>query len=174
MKHSNNCCHVSPLNFLLNSSEITFPFLLHVDRLRDTLIHEMCHAAAWLVSGVQAGHGAVWKKWWDTLSSDNPITFNTAFFYNNNLWCELQVVLGLNAILQYLVFTLGSFLGHYVQTMFTKTYLRSLDATATPSMLNLLTDVPTAHVRTREYFLDVWLRDTSGYLRILFYSFHTI
>lgn len=33
------------------------------DRLRDTLIHEMCHAAAWLISGVKAGHGPVWKKW---------------------------------------------------------------------------------------------------------------
>ncbi|KAJ6652486.1 hypothetical protein lerEdw1_011456 [Lerista edwardsae] len=31
------------------------------DRLRDTLIHELCHAAAWLLHGVQDGHGQVWS-----------------------------------------------------------------------------------------------------------------
>ncbi|XP_033356150.1 dentin sialophosphoprotein-like [Bombus vosnesenskii] len=33
------------------------------DRLRDTLIHEMCHAAAWLINGVSDGHGPFWTKW---------------------------------------------------------------------------------------------------------------
>ena len=33
------------------------------DRLRDTLIHELCHAAAWVISGIKAGHGSVWKRW---------------------------------------------------------------------------------------------------------------
>ncbi|KAK2563463.1 Germ cell nuclear acidic protein [Acropora cervicornis] len=32
------------------------------DRLRDTLIHELCHAAAWVISGIKAGHGSVWKR----------------------------------------------------------------------------------------------------------------
>ncbi|XP_035016496.1 germ cell nuclear acidic protein [Hippoglossus stenolepis] len=31
------------------------------DRLRDTLIHEMCHAATWLINGVRDGHGSYWK-----------------------------------------------------------------------------------------------------------------
>ncbi|XP_061690685.1 germ cell nuclear acidic protein [Syngnathoides biaculeatus] len=31
------------------------------DRLRDTLIHEMCHAATWLINGVRDGHGSLWK-----------------------------------------------------------------------------------------------------------------
>nr|XP_061793272.1 germ cell nuclear acidic protein-like [Nerophis lumbriciformis] len=31
------------------------------DRLRDTLIHEMCHAATWLINGVRDGHGRFWK-----------------------------------------------------------------------------------------------------------------
>ncbi|XP_070819028.1 germ cell nuclear acidic protein [Chaetodon trifascialis] len=31
------------------------------DRLRDTLIHEMCHAATWLINGVQDGHGNFWR-----------------------------------------------------------------------------------------------------------------
>ncbi len=33
------------------------------DRLRDTLIHEMCHAACWLISGCNGGHGPLFKNW---------------------------------------------------------------------------------------------------------------
>ncbi|KAJ8672503.1 hypothetical protein QAD02_003762 [Eretmocerus hayati] len=33
------------------------------DRLRDTLIHEMCHAATWLINNVSDGHGVFWKAW---------------------------------------------------------------------------------------------------------------
>jgi predicted SprT family Zn-dependent metalloprotease len=33
------------------------------DRLRDTLIHEMCHAATWLINNVSDGHGTFWKAW---------------------------------------------------------------------------------------------------------------
>ncbi|XP_075235108.1 uncharacterized protein LOC142332540 isoform X1 [Lycorma delicatula] len=33
------------------------------DRLRDTLIHEMCHAATWIINGVSDGHGPRWKFW---------------------------------------------------------------------------------------------------------------
>ncbi|KAJ8920688.1 hypothetical protein NQ315_004827 [Exocentrus adspersus] len=32
-------------------------------RLRDTLIHEMCHAATWIVNCVSDGHGPYWKAW---------------------------------------------------------------------------------------------------------------
>ncbi|XP_075040542.1 germ cell nuclear acidic protein [Mixophyes fleayi] len=31
------------------------------DRLRDTLIHEVCHAATWLINGVRDGHGQYWR-----------------------------------------------------------------------------------------------------------------
>ncbi|EFN62275.1 Acidic repeat-containing protein [Camponotus floridanus] len=33
------------------------------DRLRDTLIHEMCHAATWLINDISDGHGPFWTKW---------------------------------------------------------------------------------------------------------------
>ncbi len=33
------------------------------DRLRDTLIHEMCHAATWIISGYSDGHGPLWRDW---------------------------------------------------------------------------------------------------------------
>lgn len=32
-------------------------------RLRDTLLHEMCHAATWIIYGFQDGHGKLWKFW---------------------------------------------------------------------------------------------------------------
>ncbi|XP_069667366.1 germ cell nuclear acidic protein isoform X3 [Haliaeetus albicilla] len=31
------------------------------DRLRDTLVHETCHAATWLINGVRDGHGRFWR-----------------------------------------------------------------------------------------------------------------
>jgi hypothetical protein len=34
------------------------------DRLRDTLIHEMCHAAVWVLNGVKNGHGRPWNAWY--------------------------------------------------------------------------------------------------------------
>jgi predicted SprT family Zn-dependent metalloprotease len=33
------------------------------ERMRDTLAHEMCHAAAFLINGVRDGHGPIWKSW---------------------------------------------------------------------------------------------------------------
>ncbi|XP_019867104.2 germ cell nuclear acidic protein-like isoform X2 [Aethina tumida] len=33
------------------------------DRLRDTLVHELCHAATWMVNNVSDGHGHYWKAW---------------------------------------------------------------------------------------------------------------
>ncbi|VDQ11880.1 unnamed protein product [Trichobilharzia regenti] len=33
------------------------------ERVRDTLLHEVCHAAVWLIDGVNDGHGRRWKAW---------------------------------------------------------------------------------------------------------------
>ncbi|KAG8039672.1 hypothetical protein G9C98_000401 [Cotesia typhae] len=33
------------------------------NRLRDTLIHEMCHAATWLINEISDGHGLYWRSW---------------------------------------------------------------------------------------------------------------
>lgn len=33
------------------------------ERLRDTLIHELCHAACWIFDGISEGHGPSWKNW---------------------------------------------------------------------------------------------------------------
>ncbi|XP_023952049.2 germ cell nuclear acidic protein [Bicyclus anynana] len=47
-----------------SSIKLSTKVLDAAQRLRDTLIHEMCHAATWLIDGeLRAGHGPVWKKW---------------------------------------------------------------------------------------------------------------
>ncbi|KAK4471670.1 hypothetical protein MN116_005076 [Schistosoma mekongi] len=33
------------------------------ERVRDTLLHEICHAAVWLIDGLNDGHGRHWKSW---------------------------------------------------------------------------------------------------------------
>uniref|UniRef100_A0A0K8SMS5 SprT-like domain-containing protein n=1 Tax=Lygus hesperus TaxID=30085 RepID=A0A0K8SMS5_LYGHE len=39
------------------------PIVTTAARLRDTLIHEMCHAAVWLLDRKKDGHGSYWKAW---------------------------------------------------------------------------------------------------------------
>uniref|UniRef100_A0A8D1T4P9 SprT-like domain-containing protein n=1 Tax=Sus scrofa TaxID=9823 RepID=A0A8D1T4P9_PIG len=41
--------------------EIALKVCDSADRLRDTLIHEVCHAASWLLDGVRDSHGDAWK-----------------------------------------------------------------------------------------------------------------
>ncbi|KAM4886502.1 germ cell nuclear acidic protein isoform 2-T2 [Sylvia borin] len=47
------------------TAQDTFLVVLQVgiktDRLRDTLIHEVCHAATWLINGVRDSHGRFWR-----------------------------------------------------------------------------------------------------------------
>lgn len=33
------------------------------EKLRDTLLHEMCHAATWMVDKIHNGHGPHWRAW---------------------------------------------------------------------------------------------------------------
>lgn len=42
--------------------ELSEKVLTSADRLRCTLIHEMCHAATWIFNG-EKGHGMRWKSW---------------------------------------------------------------------------------------------------------------
>ncbi|XP_020609888.1 acidic repeat-containing protein-like isoform X2 [Orbicella faveolata] len=64
MRSTAGFCYYSKKNGLrVARIELADKVIDSADRLRDTLIHEMCHAAAWMISGVKAGHGAVWKKW---------------------------------------------------------------------------------------------------------------
>lgn len=43
--------------------ELSTKVIDSADRLRDTLVHEMCHAASWVVSGYRDGHGPLWRRW---------------------------------------------------------------------------------------------------------------
>jgi len=64
MRSTAGFCYYSKKNGLrLSRIELADKVIDSADRLRDTLIHELCHAASWIISGVKAGHGPVWKKW---------------------------------------------------------------------------------------------------------------
>ena len=52
-----------PEDVRLSKIELSTKVLDSADRLRDTLIHELCHAAAWIVSGYRDGHGPIWKAY---------------------------------------------------------------------------------------------------------------
>ncbi|XP_014609661.1 PREDICTED: MATH and LRR domain-containing protein PFE0570w [Polistes canadensis] len=56
---------IKPLGGILRSSRVVLStkVLDTPDRLRDTLIHEMCHAATWLINDVSDGHGPFWTAW---------------------------------------------------------------------------------------------------------------
>ncbi|CAH1777416.1 unnamed protein product [Owenia fusiformis] len=53
VKQDDRTCRIELSGKVCDSSE----------RVRDTLIHEMCHAAVWLLNGVNDGHGRFWKYW---------------------------------------------------------------------------------------------------------------
>ena len=45
------------------SIELATKVLTSPDRLRDTLIHELCHAAVWLINEINGGHGQLFQSW---------------------------------------------------------------------------------------------------------------
>jgi predicted SprT family Zn-dependent metalloprotease len=55
----------------LSQLELSEKVLTSADRLRCTLIHEMCHAATWILQG-ENGHGATWKRWAAKANSTFP------------------------------------------------------------------------------------------------------
>ncbi|XP_022232614.2 acidic repeat-containing protein-like, partial [Drosophila obscura] len=46
----------------ISTIELSEEVLTTADRLRCTLIHELCHAATWVLNN-EGGHGRVWKNW---------------------------------------------------------------------------------------------------------------
>ncbi|KAK3100554.1 hypothetical protein FSP39_021685 [Pinctada imbricata] len=42
------------------------------ERVRDTLIHELCHAAVWLLHGKNDGHGPYWRLWAQKANLTHP------------------------------------------------------------------------------------------------------
>ncbi|KAH8420155.1 hypothetical protein KR009_006407 [Drosophila setifemur] len=56
------CMNKKKFNHRSSTVELSVKVLTTADRLRCTLIHELCHAAAWVFNG-EGGHGRVWKMW---------------------------------------------------------------------------------------------------------------
>ncbi|KAK7445504.1 hypothetical protein BaRGS_00040344 [Batillaria attramentaria] len=42
------------------------------ERIRDVLVHELCHAASWLIDGVRDCHGPGWRYWADKANKTHP------------------------------------------------------------------------------------------------------
>ncbi|CAN8005974.1 unnamed protein product, partial [Ixodes hexagonus] len=54
------CCFLEGPSYRLELSEA---LLTSAERTRDTLLHELCHAAAWCVQRSNNGHGHAWRFW---------------------------------------------------------------------------------------------------------------
>jgi hypothetical protein len=59
------CCNLISKRTGIRTSciELSDKVLTSPDRLRCTLIHEMCHAATWIINEERGGHGKIWKAW---------------------------------------------------------------------------------------------------------------
>lgn len=57
------CVNMARLGKRSAEIELSEKVLTSADRLRCTLIHEMCHAAAWIVDGEKKGHAGHWRRW---------------------------------------------------------------------------------------------------------------
>lgn len=51
---------------------LSYKVLDTLHRLRDTLCHEMCHAAVWLIDHQSDGHGPFWKGWARKVTAAHP------------------------------------------------------------------------------------------------------
>lgn len=56
------CNNSRRCNVRKSELELSEKVVTSADRLRCTLIHEMCHAATWILNG-ENGHGQTWKRW---------------------------------------------------------------------------------------------------------------
>ncbi|KAK9872254.1 hypothetical protein WA026_017055 [Henosepilachna vigintioctopunctata] len=61
--HSKKITHRSGDVERISKIVLSAKVLDSADRLRDTLIHEMCHAATWVVDQISNGHGECWMAW---------------------------------------------------------------------------------------------------------------
>ncbi|XP_075720669.1 germ cell nuclear acidic protein-like [Rhinoderma darwinii] len=70
---SARCCNVRGDVNQYSKIEISEKVCDSADRVRDALVHEMCHAACWLINGVQKdGHGKLWKSYAQSVTRVHP------------------------------------------------------------------------------------------------------
>ncbi|ESN94599.1 hypothetical protein HELRODRAFT_68915, partial [Helobdella robusta] len=62
LKTAGYCCQSRKGNLRSFRIELSCKVCDDAERLRDTLIHEMCHAMVWMQYG-ERGHGAKWQLW---------------------------------------------------------------------------------------------------------------
>lgn len=66
------CVNMARLGQRSAEIELSEKVLTSADRLRCTLIHEMCHAAAWIVDGEKKGHAFHWRRWTEAALRELP------------------------------------------------------------------------------------------------------
>ncbi|XP_074057964.1 germ cell nuclear acidic protein [Macrotis lagotis] len=76
MRTTAGYCHFSGKECITHTRSVRIELSEKVcdsaDRLRDTLIHELCHGATWLFHGVRDCHGPFWKIYAQRSSSVHP------------------------------------------------------------------------------------------------------
>ncbi|XP_075716879.1 germ cell nuclear acidic protein-like [Rhinoderma darwinii] len=93
---SARCCNVREDVDRYSQIEISEKVCDSAERVRDALIHEMCHAACWLINGVQKdGHGQLWMSYAQRVTRVHPelppvtIYHTYAINYKFNYVCAL-------------------------------------------------------------------------------------
>ncbi len=106
LKTAGRCLQFSRMNKTTTNNirycqiELSSKVLDSAERLRDTLLHEMCHAASWVISGCRDGHGKNWKDWTNRcitrfpelpiIESSHSYDIRTKFTYKCSK-CDFQV-----------------------------------------------------------------------------------
>lgn len=79
--------------------------MFHPDKLRRTLLHEMCHAAAWVIDHTSSPpHGSSFKKWYRVIQIPLPLLtqyLNERARLASQKYPELQVTVTHNYLIQY-------------------------------------------------------------------------
>ena len=57
------CKNVTRLGVRSSEIHMSSKVCTTAERMRDTLAHEICHAACFLINQVNDGHGSVWRSW---------------------------------------------------------------------------------------------------------------
>jgi predicted SprT family Zn-dependent metalloprotease len=69
--------------------ELSIKVLTDLHRLRSTLVHEMCHAACWLIDASNCGHTGPFKRWGKRVNSVYPNLF-VARCHNYEIHCKFR------------------------------------------------------------------------------------
>lgn len=78
------CKNITRLGKRSSEIHISSKVCSSAERLRDTLAHEICHAACFIINQVNDGHGSIWRNWANLINITYPripkITVSHSYF----------------------------------------------------------------------------------------------